>query len=54
MSYTHEVSKIAQQMIQAADRPTRIKAAIDTINKLNVGAEITDDAHGTMIYIPKA
>lgn len=53
MSYSQQASAVAQQMVRAADRPTRILAILNMIQKLDVGAEVTDDADGTLIYIPK-
>lgn len=57
MSYSDKVAALAQisnQMLRSADRPTRLKALLDTVARFDLDAEITDDAGGTMIYIPRA
>jgi hypothetical protein len=53
MSYSEQAAVVSQQIIRAADRTTRVKAALDILAKLDVGAEITDDDTGTIIYIPR-
>ncbi len=54
MSYSEKTAVVMQQMIRAADHPTRVKAALDLLARMDIGAEITNDDSGTIIYIPKA
>lgn len=56
MTYSEKaaaVTAIFEQMVTRADRTTRLKAALDLLAKMDLGAEITDDSDGTIIYIPR-
>lgn len=53
MSYSQQAAVVTQQLIRAADRTTRVKAALDILRRMDIGVEIAEDDTGTMIYIPR-
>jgi hypothetical protein len=53
VSYSEKAESVAQQMVRAADHPTRVRAALNMLKQMDIGAEVTDDDKGTLVYIPK-